>query len=227
MPSTSICARAGRQIARELGDGLADGEFGAHLEAVTLCASERASSSLRMGAARPVACDAFGHDAEIHGFGATRGAAGWPTPPAWRGARPRRSSGCRRASGSAHCAAAPAPRRRHAAAAIRPWPRPCRRRQWPRRPRTAPALPASPSMARKPTRVFMRVDRLSSSGSRASSSASASVGAQARKLDIGVGSTCRRRAPSATCVPGAQRQLAPLRLRARDFDARLGRAARA
>ena len=56
-------------------------------------------------------------------------------------------------------------------------------------------------MARRPTRVFMRVDRLSSNGSRASAAASASVGAQARKLDNGVGSTCRRRAPSAICAP--------------------------
>ena len=81
-------------------------------------------------------------------------------------------------------------------------------------------------MARKPTRVFMRVDRLSSNGSRASAAASASVGAQARKLDIGVGSTCSRRAPSAICAPGAQRQAAPLVLRARDFEARLARRAR-
>ena len=88
-------------------------------------------------------------------------------------------------------------------------------------------VPARPSMARSPTRVFMRVERLSSSGSRASSAASASVGAQARKLEIGVGRTCRRRAPIATWVPARSGRLAPLGLRARDFHARLARAARA
>ena len=44
----------------------------------------------------------------------TRDAAGSRIPPASRAARPRRSSGCRRASGSAHFAAAPALRPRHA-----------------------------------------------------------------------------------------------------------------
>ena len=227
MPSTSICARARRKVARELGDRLADGSSVRISRPWLCCASERASSSLRMrrGAARAPACPrARCRDTRLR---PTRGAAGWRTRPAWRGARPRRSSGCSTRVGTRRIAR----QHQHFGGAVLQQPfhrrrRLRRRRQSRPRPRTAPASPRrAASMARTPTRVFMRVDRLSSSGSRAS----------ALGLGLGrrAGEEARDRRRQHVQAPRAerdlrarsQRQLAPLGLRARDFDARLGGAA--
>jgi hypothetical protein len=87
----------------------------------------------------------------------------------------------------------------------------------PRR-RTAREFP-EPSMARTP-----RGSSCASTGFEqrlaASSSASASVGAQARKLEIGVGRHVQAARTERHLGAGAQRQLAALGLGARDFHAR-------
>ena len=110
------------------------------------------------------------------------------------------------------CAAGPALRRRHAAAAIR-----CRCRL-----RACAAMTATPAKgadahghalggvrvprasARCASHARLHARRqLSSRGWRPAARPPASVGAQARKLDSGVGSTCRRRAPIDHVCPGA------------------------
>ena len=104
---------AGGQIARELRDGLADGELGAHLEAVIAAALRNAHRATRASARRGRCPGGPRERCRGTPLRRRRGAAGSRPPRAWRGARLRRSSGCRPASGSVRCSAGRALRRRH------------------------------------------------------------------------------------------------------------------
>ena len=126
-----------------------------------------------------------------------RGAAGSRRPPAWRGATPRRACGSRRgwadcAAGGTHSSCTAPWARCHSAAAAQPG-------RW-RSPASRGGARSNRPM-RVATRVCIRVPSVESSGESCSSRAVASSAATAVKLEIGVGSTWMRRAPTAMRWP--------------------------
>ena len=160
-------------------------------------APDRASSSCRID----VCAVRLGHVAAGRSTGRSPrregGAAGSQPPRTWRGApsrRARRSRRDRATEPRGAGTAVAAPRARDAIAPVCALPGPVASTG-------IPGGAAEPRSSRTLSRVCMRAARVASSGDSRSALACAGSSATTVKLEIGVGSTCVRRAPTATRRP--------------------------